>query len=170
MDDGLGSPQKVFGHDANPEEIAAFGLRKDVASLCDELHYAIDEGLDSETLHNIVGLWEANRSDLTLESLIAWGAPTACGDCGADVTPYDEEGRLVAGASQWYMVTDSVWHAASSAGDEPQYLCLDCLERRLGRPLRPEDFAEFPINEPSWTHVPRLAALLAERQGGSNEG
>jgi hypothetical protein len=35
-------------------------------------------------------------------------------------------------------------------------LCLSCLQRRLGRPLRPDDFLSEPIN----TRIPELLAQL----------
>jgi hypothetical protein len=38
------------------------------------------------------------------------------------------------------MVEDEVW-AAAGLGREDGFLCLSCLERRLGRWLRCEDFA-----------------------------
>jgi hypothetical protein len=150
--------------DAGPEELAAFGLKKDVAFLCDELHDAIEQGLTVERLHDIVGLWEANESDLTFDGLVEWGRPSTCDDCGNDVTPYDEDGRLVEGASEWYMVTPDVWDAATMAGGPAKYLCIGCLEVRIGRALHPRDFPEdLGVNEPSWTNTPRLHALLSGR-------
>jgi hypothetical protein len=115
---------------ASPEELAAFGLQKDVAWLCDELHHAIEEGLDRNALHNIVGLWEANRSEMTFESLVEWGRPCACDDCRADVTPYDEEGRLIEGASEWYMVEVAVWNSARSPDGPAQYLSASLVSKR----------------------------------------
>jgi hypothetical protein len=95
--------------DATPEELAAFALKKDVAHLCDELHDAIEDGLDADILH----------------------------------------------------VSEDVWAAALAAGGEARYLCIDCLEARIGRSLAPEDFPPIGINEPSWTTTPRLKALFA---------
>jgi hypothetical protein len=149
--------------DATPEELAAFGLRKDIAALCDELHYAVEEGLNSDTLHDIVGLWEANNSDLTFDGLVEWGRPCSCDECGTDVTPYDEDGRLIEGASEWYMVTSDVWKAAAGLDGPAQYLCISCLEKRSGRLLRPDDFPDIGINEPSWLDTHRLHALLTDR-------
>jgi hypothetical protein len=56
-------------------------------------------------------------------------ARSHCRDCGLDVST----------AGHWYMVRDSVW-GASGLGPEEGVLCLPCLERRLGRLLRYEDF------------------------------
>jgi hypothetical protein len=52
-----------------------------------------------------------------------------CVDCGVDT--------LATG--QYYIVRRPVW-AASGLGRQDGMLCLDCLERRLGRRLRNEDF------------------------------
>ena len=161
VDDELSTPKDLT--DATPQELAAFGLRKDIASLCDELHYAIEERLDAETLHNIVGLWEANQSELTFDGLVAWGRPSACDDCGTDITPYDEDGRLIEAASEWYMVTDGVWAASAGPDGPARYLCIACLEERIGRALGPDDFTDAGINEPSWLDTPRLHALLTHR-------
>jgi hypothetical protein len=53
-----------------------------------------------------------------------------CDECKED---YDEG----------YMIHDEVWEASGGSG----WLCVGCLERRLGRELRPEDFkADVPMN------------------------
>jgi hypothetical protein len=44
-----------------------------------------------------------------------------------------------------YMVRNSLWAAA---GMERGFLGVGCLERRLGRLLRPADFTAVPINDP----------------------
>jgi hypothetical protein len=56
----------------------------------------------------------------------------ACAKCGCD---YDE----------FYMVHDHVW-AAGSLDKYDGWLCVGCLENRLGRKLRPDDFNDAPIN------------------------
>jgi hypothetical protein len=57
-----------------------------------------------------------------------------------------------------FMVVDRVWH---DAGMTPLggWLCLHCLEDRLGRPLTPADLKDVPLND--WDHkdAPRLARL-----------
>lgn len=46
-----------------------------------------------------------------------------------------------------YMLDDEVWKAAAREGE--RFLCLECIERRLERPLHPADFPpDLPINEP----------------------
>ena len=59
------------------------------------------------------------------------------------------------------MVTDAVWAAAKGGRT---YLCIGCLERRLGRKLVPVDFTPLPVNEPSLLDTPRLAARKAGRE------
>lgn len=49
---------------------------------------------------------------------------------------------------EFYMVEDEVWHAAVSADSFISFLCIGCLELRLGRRLRPDDFTDVPINDP----------------------
>jgi hypothetical protein len=152
-----GTPKDLAN--ATPEELAAFGLRKAVASLVGELPWAIDDGLDVETLHAIVGLWEANNDEITFDSLVRLGSPSSCDGCGIDVTPYDFYGQPVADSWEWFMVTDEVWQAAS--GDpSARFLCVGCLEARISRRLRPEDFSDFAVNEISGLTTPRLASRL----------
>ena len=79
-------------------------------------------------------------------------APVRCRDCR----------QVVAGPrglSEWYMTTDAVW-AATGLGPDDGYLCVGCLSRRLGRPLRWSDLAPYPINHPDQCRdTPRLEAL-----------
>lgn len=63
-----------------------------------------------------------------------------CADCGVDV----DELRETA-----YMVRDDVWRAAGLRRRD--FACIGCLEKRLLRPLRPDDFPDLPINW--WTHA-----------------
>jgi hypothetical protein len=55
----------------------------------------------------------------------------SCKDCGCD---YDES----------YMVHEKIWKA-HGVGDD--HLCVGCLEQRMGRQLRRQDFTDAPINE-----------------------
>jgi Protein of unknown function (DUF2695) len=61
------------------------------------------------------------------EPLVAF----SCKDCASD---YDED----------YMVQNDVWKACG-AGDG--MLCIGCLEKRIGRKLRRQDFTDLPLNE-----------------------
>ena len=51
-----------------------------------------------------------------------------CIDCGIDTDQIEEQ----------YMVHDDLWRAGNPA--ERGMLCVGCFEKRLGRPLRREDF------------------------------
>lgn len=145
-----------------PDELVQRALRRRVAGLTDELHMAIEDGLTVDTLHSIVGLWEANNNneELTYESLVEDGKPTACDDCTLDVTPFDEDGRPIEGAWEWYLVRDEIWKAASGNREPPRILCVHCLEQRIGRRLIPGDFADLPINAPGVLDSERLRDRL----------
>lgn len=103
-----------------------------------------------------------------------------CVDCGFDTHPgtltraeaeKDAARQITAGKRNWsqtvrvdsraetYIVHDHLWKAA---GMEPWggCLCIGCLERRIGRPLIRDDFAEHVFN----TYYPGTPRLL-ERQG-----
>jgi hypothetical protein len=104
-----------------------------------------------------------------------------CVDCGINTAPAcstreEVDNMLRAGAlnaseklgnlkvserSEIYMVRNKVWAAA---GMEPGggCLCIGCLEKRLGRQLRPKDFQpRHPFNE-----MPGTARLM-DRRGQS---
>ena len=59
-----------------------------------------------------------------------------CRDCGVDTS-------LGTGIGHYYMAHDEVWQMAEQ-GTHVRTLCLDCLEARLGRPLRSTDFRLTP--------------------------
>ena len=61
-----------------------------------------------------------------------------CVDCGQPLI------RTPSG-SEYYMVHDELW-AASGLGRRDGFLCVGCLEDRLGRRLGPDDFTDAPIN------------------------
>jgi hypothetical protein len=92
-----------------------------------------------------------------------------CIDCGADTTPCTgKRGCRHKGRHEYYMVHDEVWaeagmrtgliHPYGGGGD---YLCIGCLENRIGRRLRANDFTGVPINDPDhpWK-TPRLRLRL----------
>jgi hypothetical protein len=62
--------------------------------------------------------------------------------------------------SEFYAVRDKVWKAA---GVEPMggCLCIGCLERRIGRKLRPKDFSDHNGNRAPGT--PRLLNRRGQR-------
>jgi hypothetical protein len=66
---------------------------------------------------------------------------------------------------EYYMVHDEVWFAAGmterSQRRSSDFLCIGCLEARLGRTLIRRDFADVPINQPDDHHHSfRLKARL----------
>jgi|ERR1019366_2301329 hypothetical protein len=94
--------------------------------------------------------------------------PGDCIDCGADTAPCTgKRGCRHAGRWEQYMVHDSVWPAAGlplqpDIIEVHMYLCIGCLERRLGRRLMPKDFTDCPLNrgDHPW-RTPRLRARLS---------
>jgi len=58
-----------------------------------------------------------------------------------------------------YMVQNALWAAA---GMEPEggLLCIECLEKRLGRELTGVDFTDVPINDPARRGIPMSERLL----------
>jgi hypothetical protein len=100
-----------------------------------------------------------------------------CVDCGYNTAPgcdtrAEAEAAYAAGAdaikqtfdkqSEVYIVHNHVWQKAgmpewSYSGEG--CLCIGCLERRIGRPLGPDDFPDHPFNT-----LPGSARLL-ERRG-----
>ncbi len=60
------------------------------------------------------------------------------------------------------MVRPEIWTAAVGE-DSTGFLCIGCLEVRLGRPLTAADFTAAPVNLPSPWNTPRLAAALERR-------
>jgi len=55
------------------------------------------------------------------------------------------------------MVRNEVWAIAGAEG----FLCIECLERRLGRRLQRDDFTSSRVNDPAdpW-HTARLLDRL----------
>ena len=64
-----------------------------------------------------------------------------CRDCGIDTTSVTKTGRRR--RWEWYRVHDSIWRKARMTDG---FLCIGCLERRLGRKLNPRDFTADSIN------------------------
>jgi hypothetical protein len=57
------------------------------------------------------------------------------------------------------MVKNTIW---LEAGNVEGYLCIGCLEQRLGRMLNLNDFTSAPVNSPSPWDTARLASRKAE--------
>lgn len=61
-------------------------------------------------------------------------------DCGRDTQPRGPDGRPDLAGFDLYVVRAAVWRAAGMAGYHAGYLCTECLQRRLGRPLVDADY------------------------------
>jgi hypothetical protein len=72
-----------------------------------------------------------------------------CLDCSKDTS------------DEYYGVHDHLWRRAVDSSQRHGMLCLLCLERRLGRALRFEDFKCVPVNG-------RIAQFLAQRPISEN--
>jgi hypothetical protein len=88
-----------------------------------------------------------------------------CIDCGRRTNI-----AKTVGGRESYMVHDSVWFAAGMPKREPNktsadFLCIGCLEARLGRKLMPSDFTGAPINRPDRLNSQRLNSRLTGRDG-----
>jgi hypothetical protein len=60
-----------------------------------------------------------------------------CHDCGADTS-------FSTGIGHYYTLRNEVWRQATRNTTTVQFLCLDCLETRLKRPLIEADFIATP--------------------------
>jgi hypothetical protein len=76
-----------------------------------------------------------------------------CADCGIATIPDGD------GDDEYYMVDDRVWKAARAPLDG--FLCIGCLERRLGWELRACYFTDAPVN--AWILLPGSSARLRDR-------
>lgn len=65
-------------------------------------------------------------------------------------------------SGDFYMLHDSVW--LSVVPESLGMLCVRCVESRLGRELRPEDFNDSYINDRKW--IGTRNALLTQRMFG----
>jgi hypothetical protein len=86
-----------------------------------------------------------------------------CRDCHVDTLN-------MRGYAEYYMVHDAVW---AEAGMGPHgFLCISCLERRLGRPLTGRDLIDAGCNDPDFgAPTPRMYALkraaMRDQGGGA---
>src|SRR5262245_28357204 len=75
-----------------------------------------------------------NRLTLTQrEEFREWVEDVLCRDCGVNTDFHGEH---------YYALDDDLWRQVTP--DNARFLCLDCLERRLGRPLAANDFVATP--------------------------
>lgn len=62
---------------------------------------------------------------------------------------------------EYYMVEDEVWKEAKM---KEGMLCIDCLEKRIGRTLKCEDFKKCPLN--ILPNIPKSDHLLNRMTNG----
>ena len=83
-------------------------------------------------------------------STTVYGPPDSpdqpCRDCRRPTTKYPMEA---------FMVCSDVWTEAGMSGG---FLCVGCIEQRLGRTLNPDDFLDCGFNEPNLLDSERLAS------------
>lgn len=75
-----------------------------------------------------------------------------CLDCGIDTSSKT-------GIGEYYHVHEPVWFEAFGRTYDPAkwdpettmagFLCIECLEARLGRSLTKSDFSDAPVNDPT---------------------
>ncbi|SOD63658.1 hypothetical protein SAMN06297387_11211 [Streptomyces zhaozhouensis] len=53
---------------------------------------------------------------------------------------------------EFFMVHDPVW-AKARMENYGGFLCVGCLEKRIGRRLRRGDFTDCPMNKPDFTYL-----------------
>jgi hypothetical protein len=89
-----------------------------------------------------------------------------CRDCGVDTTPCTGKRGCRHKKGRWelYLVHDELWAAA---GMQHGYLCIGCLEARIGRRLVPQDFVSGE-HVHAW-HTPRLASRLTGAADGAHD-
>jgi hypothetical protein len=103
-----------------------------------------------------------------------------CIDCGVDTTPCTgKRGCRHKGRHEYYMVRDRVWAEAGMRtgivyhyGGGGDYLCIGCLEQRIGRKLHFADFTDVPVNHPGdpLAYAPASIATPARSRTGVSVG
>jgi hypothetical protein len=91
------------------------------------------------------------------EAIVRARSESRCIDCHAE-TSFTERGKN----DEYYMVHNRLWLKANP-GDAGK-LCIGCLERRLGRQLKPNDFTDCSLN-----NFPRGSKRLISRLTGTPE-
>ncbi|MFD5425237.1 hypothetical protein [Streptomyces sp. NPDC127084] len=123
-------------------ELAALGTVLGEWITAEELHGALHHGGADSHMCVLLTMFK----DMWLGMTDQWEYD--CSDCGTDST--DER----------YMVRDDVWAAAGMCPFG--FLCIGCIEQRLGRRLAAADFLDLPLNlAPEYRRSERLSARLA---------
>lgn len=61
---------------------------------------------------------------------------------------------------EYYMVHPQLWERVVPNSDEEAFLCVGCMENRIGRKLVSTDFPDVPVN-----YLPNKSARLLDRLG-----
>jgi hypothetical protein len=101
-----------------------------------------------------IGEKRSDRARANMAAAHKRGEESPCADCGMETTPGLENREPPIGQWEYYMVRNAVWKAA---GMRSGFLCIGCLEDRLGRRLSSRDFTAMPINDFDPKDTPRLA-------------
>lgn len=75
---------------------------------------------------------------------------TTCRDCGTETLSPEPGIR-----TEYYMVHDEIWSAAGAHSQA--FLCIGCLESRLGRQLHRGDFTDAGCNNLIVSDTPRFS-------------
>lgn len=67
-----------------------------------------------------------------------------CKDCRKYTVVYKDETRV---RNEFYMVHDHLWRKVHKPGEKIQFLCFNCLEKRLGRKITAKDLTDWPVND-----------------------
>lgn len=73
-----------------------------------------------------------------------------CTDCGADTK------------TEYYMLEHDLWMKVNN-GRRQGFLCIGCVEVRLGRELNAFDFLDAPVNQPEVDHIWKRGLQRSER-------
>jgi hypothetical protein len=125
------------------------GGRESLEGIIPETWYCVDCGCNTAP-----GL--LNRADM--EAAIE--AAKAKGEWGGEGQAIEQ---TVTSDSELYTVREKVWQAAGLE-ENGGCLCVGCLEKRLGRQLRPKDFQRgHPFNNPKLPATERLRKRRKDR-------
>ena len=76
--------------------------------------------------------------------------------CGSREAPCDDCGIDTIEISEWYMVVNEIWPPGA------KYLCIGCLETRLGRKLQLLDF-DIALGNIEWKQSDRFRDRLDQK-------
>lgn len=124
-------------------------------------HYVAADDLDGPGVTEYQIMLTYDDLDCLIDALMAAGSagldarpPQTCFDCGRDVGSR--------GLNEAYMIHNALWDGELGLDNTVDVLCVECLEKRLGRALTPADFTDAPINGPD---APASALLRSRRDG-----